>query len=122
VNNEIDGIVKLENAQTYNNLSQTFTDFKFKILRNEHKSYYSQQYIDIMSECRTLANCGLMDPITNISNLVEIDMSKAYSSAFAKITKIPIFNNFDIWQPYEGEEIKNFHRYVVKYKDFNVFF
>lgn len=122
VKNEIDGIVKLENAQTYNNLSQTFTDFKFKILRNEHKSYYNQQDIDIMNECRTLANCGLMDPITNISNLVEIDMSKAYSSAFAKITKIPIFNNFDIWQPYEGEEIKNFHRYVVKYKEFNVFF
>ena len=39
VKNEIDGIVKLENAQTYNDLSQTFTDLKFKILRNEHKSY-----------------------------------------------------------------------------------
>jgi hypothetical protein len=122
VKNEIDGIVKLDNEQTYNNLSQTFMDFKFKVLRNEHKSYYSQQDIDSMSECRTIANCGLMDKITNISNLIEIDISKAYSAAFAKITKIPIFNNFDIWQPYEGEEIKNFHRYVVKYKEFNVFF
>ena len=85
---------ELDNEQTYNNLSQTFMDFKFKVLRNEHKSYYSQQDIDIMSECRTIANCGVMDKITNISNLIEIDISKAYSAAFAKITKIQIFNNF----------------------------
>jgi len=97
-------------------------DFKFKVLRNEHKSYYSQQDIDIMSECRTIANCGLMDKITNISNLIEIDISKAYSAAFARITKIQIFNNFDVWQPYEGEEIKNFHLYAIKSNENNAFF
>ena len=75
-----------------------------------------------MSECRTIANCGLLDTITNISNLVEIDISEAYSAAFAKIAKIHMFHNVDIWQPYEGEENRKFHRYVVKYKDFNVFF
>ena len=85
--NEIDGLVKLDNEQTYNNLSNAFSDFKFKVLRNEHKSYYNQDDLDIYSECRTVANTGIMNIIHNIANTVEIDVSKAYSSAFCKITK-----------------------------------
>ena len=91
VKNEIDGLVKLDNEQTYNNLSNAFSDFKFKVLRNEHKSYYNQEDLEIYSECRTVANTGIMNIIHDIANTVEIDVSKAYSSAFCKITKILIF-------------------------------
>jgi hypothetical protein len=49
VKSEIDGIVKVDNVTTYNNLSETFNDFKFKALRPEHKSYYSQLDIDEMN-------------------------------------------------------------------------
>lgn len=87
VKNEIDGLVKLDNEETYNNLSNAFSDFKFKVLRNEHKSYYNQEDLEIYSECRTVANTGIMNIIHNIANTVEIDVSKAYSSAFCKITK-----------------------------------
>ena len=103
VKNEIDGLVKLDNEQTYNNLSNAFSDFKFKVLRNEHKSYYNQEDLEIYSECRTVANTGIMNIIHNIANTVEIDVSKAYSSAFCKITKIQIFTFFDKWQEYSGE-------------------
>ena len=44
VKNEIDGLVKLDNEETYNNLSNAFSDFKFKVLRNEHKSYHNQEH------------------------------------------------------------------------------
>ena len=117
VKNEIDGLVKLDNEQTYNNLSNAFSDFKFKVLRNEHKSYYNQEDLEIYSECRTVANTGIMNIIHNIANTVEIDVSKAYSSAFCKITKIPIFTIFDKWQEYSGEEIKHFQLYVVESKE-----
>ena len=122
VKSEIDGIVKVDNVTTYNNLSETFNDFKFKVLRPEHKSYYSQLDIDEIHECRTTPNTGLMQNFNNINNMVEIDISKAYSSAFGKITKIPIFNQFDIRQEYKGEKIQNFNLYTVRSKEFNVFF
>ena len=63
-----------------------------------------------------------MNIIHNIANTVEIDVSKAYSSAFCKITKIQIFTIFGKWQEYSGEEIKNFHLYAVESKEFNTFF
>ena len=96
VKSELDGIVKVDNVTTYNNLSGTFNKFKFKVLRTEHKSYYFQQDIDEMHECRTTPNTGLMQGIGNINNLVEIDISKAYSSAFSKITKLPIFKKMTL--------------------------
>ena len=63
VKSEIDGIVKVDNVTTYNNLSETFNDFKFKVLRPEHKSYYSQLDIDEIHECRTTPNTGLAQAI-----------------------------------------------------------
>ena len=73
------------------------------------------------SECRTVANTGLMNMIHIIANTLEI-VSKAYSSAFCKITQIQIFTIFDTWQEYSGEEIKNFHLHVVESKECNTFF
>ena len=89
--------------QTYNNLSNAFSDFKFKVLRNEHKSYYNQEDSEIDTECRTIANTGIMNIIHNIANAVEIYVSKAYSSAVTKILMIPIFTIFDKWQEHSGE-------------------
>ena len=99
----------MDNVAAYNNLSETFNDFKFKVLRPEHKSYYSQQDIDEMNECRTTPNTGLIQTFGNVNNVVEIDISKAYSSAFGKSTRLPMFNKFAIRQEYKGEKIQNFH-------------
>ena len=49
-------------------------------------------------------------------------VSRAYSSAFCKITKIQIFTILDTWQENSGEVIKNFNLYVVESKEFNTFF
>ena len=95
---------------------------KFKFLRNEYKSYYSKEDLQIYSECRTVANTGILHCNQNIANTVEIDVSKAYSAAVTKILMIPIFTIFDKWQEYSGEDIKNFHLYVVESKEFDTFF
>jgi hypothetical protein len=34
--------------------------------------------------------------------LSEIDVSKAYTAALIKLSMIPVFNKFDIVQPYTG--------------------
>jgi hypothetical protein len=119
---EIDGEVAINDELVYETLANTFNDFKFKFLRNEYKSYYSKEDLHIYSECRTVANTGIMHCNQNIANTVEIDVSKAYSAAVTKILMIPIFTIFDKWQEYSGEEIKNFHLYVVESKEFNTFF
>ena len=45
---------------------------------------------------------------------MEIDLAKAYTSAFREITDIPIFNEFDSFKPYEGEEILHLNLYIAK--------
>ena len=44
---------------------------------------------------------------------IELDISKAYASAFSKITKIPLFNEFDIWKPYDDSHPQDLNLYIV---------
>ena len=46
--------------------------------------------------------------------MVEIDTNKAYTSALMKITRTPIFNEFDNFKPYKNEVIKDLNFHIVK--------
>ena len=62
-------------------------------------------------------------PVIHNNSLAEIDISKAYTGAFAKIRAIPFFNEFDTWQAYEQEEpIKNMSLCIVEASSFGLFF
>ena len=76
----------------------------------------------MLHECRSRPNTGIISTLPNISNLVEIDVSKAYSACFGKINRIPLFNIFDKWEGYEGETLRKFSLYVVESNEFNTFF
>ncbi len=49
--------------------------------------------------------------------MIEIDVTKAYTSAFCEISEIPIFNESDAFEPYEHEPMLPLNLYVVE--DFN---
>ena len=54
----------------------------------------------------------------------EIDVRKAYTSAFNKIAEIPVFTQFDIWKPFNGT-VTDFHDltlYLVKPIKRSIFF
>ena len=53
---------------------------------------------------------------------MEIDISKAYAGAFMRIKDVSVFNEFDIWQPYNGEAIRKLSLYVVEATEFDLFF
>jgi hypothetical protein len=53
--------------------------------------------------------------------MVEIDINKAYTSALMKITRIPIFNEFDNFKPYKNEVIKDLNLYIVKNNSLSLF-
>ena len=45
ISSEIDGLVEIDDPETYTNCEAAYLDFKLKVLRKEHKSYYSQTII-----------------------------------------------------------------------------
>ena len=108
VHTEIDGLIEVDTAEKYNKAYEANATFTGRLLRRELKSYYAQEDMDILDEYRTVANIGWLRDMrpgaigkkdtTRQSDLVEIDVSKAYTAAFMKITQIPIFSEIDKFQ------------------------
>ena len=49
------------------------------------------------------------------SSLVEIDITKAYTAAFFRIDTVPVFNEFDTWEPRDPKEtLRDFSLYLVE--------
>ena len=68
----------------------------------------------ILDEYRTSANVGMITEVINHSNMIELDISKAFTSAFLKIKTIPIFNEFDQFIPYDNSNIEDYNLYIVQ--------
>ena len=103
VKSEIDGMLCCDDEGVYNRCSDAMQDFKMKMLKQDHKSYYSEQDVEIMDEYHSEAPVGwIKDRRYNRQKLIEIDKSKAYTDAFSKIKLVPVFNEFDQWKPYKG--------------------
>ena len=69
-------------------MSEAMTAFHNKLFKKYHKSSYSEEDIAVLDEYRTTANVGMvLQPKEN--KTIELDISKAYASAFSNITKIP---------------------------------
>ena len=63
----------------------------------------------------------LPDAATCAADLVEIDVSKAFTHAFTEITEIPVFNEFDNFRFYNNEPISLNNMYIVKVHSGNLF-
>jgi len=113
--------VVVESETIYNKMNEAMVKFNSHIFKATHKSYYTQLDIDILDEYRTVANIGMIRQKPK-EKLNEIDVSKAYTGAFCKITHIPIFNEFDSFQPYTGQPIEDYSLYVIKAKSLNMMF
>ena len=94
ITSSIDGEVCVSSEDVYNNMESAMVNFKKQLFKKEHKSNLTELDIILLNEYRTIANYGLLKTI-NTCDLVEIDVSKAYTSAFVDINEIPIFNEFD---------------------------
>ncbi len=104
IKSAIDGIIVIDNEQTYTNMSKAMSTIHSKIFLKTHKSYFTEDDLLILNEYRTKPIVGNIG--TNQDNMIEIDISRAYTSQFSQITKIPIFNEFDNFKPYNNEAIQ----------------
>ena len=93
-------------------MNQAMSAMNGKLFLKSHLSYYTDKDLEIMDSYRTKPICGNLKQQCN--DLIEIDVSKAYTSAFNGITEIPIFNEFDAFKPYDGEAVLPLNLYVVK--------
>jgi len=134
----IDGIMEIHEPDTYNRMHDARMDFHYQLFKNEHKSYYTQQDLDILNECRTTANVGWLTELPKgrvilptqytrkafrKADLAEIDQNKAFTAAFMKIRAVPVFNEFDTWQPYtEPQPLRDLSLYLVEAKELDLFF
>ena len=131
----IDGMIQVDKADVFNRLQDAKDDLYAKLFRGDHRSYYTNNDVAILDECRTVANVGYLSKLEGISksircraptipktSLAEIDISKAFTGAFIRINEIPIFNEFDVWAPYpKGEKLKDLSLYLVEANSFDMF-
>ena len=117
IKSAIDGVVVVDDEATYNNMSEAMNDLNNKLFLKSHLSHYTEEDIDLLDAYRTKPICGRLcsSPVgtDRARNLIEVDVSKAYTAAFCEITEIPIFNEFDNFKPYNGEPIEPLNLYII---------
>ena len=122
----IDRTVIYKNEDKYNNVAQAMFHFKSKLFSQSHMSYYDDVDLQILDECRTTVPMGYLRETVNEKNLVEIDRTKAFTWAFNKIRRIPVFNAFDSWKHWDDtldiNKLSSLTLYKVKVKSANIFF
>jgi len=119
----IDGTVEVAQEDTYNRMNEAMTTFNNRLFRQEHKSFYTQEDVDILDEYRTFANVGwLRAKPKGLKDLVELDRNKAFTAAFSEITQVPVFNEFDNFRSYQGEALEDLTLYVVRAEKYDLFF
>ena len=145
----IHGSVRVKCETTFNNMNKAMFRFNKALFNPLHKSFYTDTDIDVLNEYRTIVPSGkLEDKYRHIEyrekfnqmtgkvenqeyhyfieashkNACEIDMTKAFTHALTKMKKIPVFNQFDKWVKYNGEEIEDLVLYTVEVYKANLFF
>ena len=149
VPSSIDGSVRVKCETTFNNMNKAMFKFNKALFNPLHKSFYTDTDINVLDEYRTIVPSGkLQDTYRHIEyrekfnqmtgkvenqeyhhfieashkNACEIDMTKAFTHALTKMKKIPVFNQFDKWVKYNGEEIEDLVLYTVEVYKANLFF
>lgn len=110
-----DAYTNVDQQDTYLKMYDANQKFRLGIFNKNHLSILDENDKKMMN-FKTMPQVGILDAKVNKKDCVEIDISKAYTSAFKSITHVPVFNVFDKWQPYNNEPIRNYNLYLVKGK------
>lgn len=113
------------NEEMYNRMTEEMFNFNKAMFKENHKSKYSEVDVKILDECRTIVPNGYFNQDVKMKHLRQVDENKAFTNAGGKIKEIPVFNEFDIWRKYMGENINKLHcltLYLVEVDKGNIFF
>ena len=99
----LDGCIAVNTENTFNNMNKAMFQFHKGLINPTHKSFYNDIDVKILQEAKTVVATGLCGKITSNERkkLVELDRSKAFTSALLEINEIPVFTQFDVWTKYD---------------------
>ena len=98
----INGSITVEAEKTYNNMSKAMFEFSKRMFNPLHKSYYNEVDIEILNQCRTIPPAGKIHNFHyNREEHSEIDQNKAYTYNLGETVRIPVFNEFDVWEYFD---------------------
>jgi thymidine kinase len=121
LDDSVDGEVCTSRAEVFERLEEEMNKFSNSVFKIDYKSYYNEQVVKVLNEYKTKPQVGLLEKC-NKHELVEIDVRKAYTHAFTKIKKVSVFNEFDYFRPYNGEDIESDSIYIVKPRELSLMF
>ena len=114
ITSSIEREISVDSEVVFNRMNEEMIKFHDAIFKKRYKSYYNQEDIAILDEYRTVVNIGMLQDHPKKTPMVEIDRTKAFTASFMEITKVPVFNEFDIWKPYNDSQFKDTSLYIVK--------
>ena len=113
-----DGNITVDDEETYNNMNKAMFDFNKGLFNPLHKSFYNQEDLDIYEQAKTIVASGLFYRDEDIpKNILEADISKAFTGSLIDITEVPVFNQFDKWKAYNNvsfEDLSDYTLYFIK--------
>ena len=107
ITSSIEREISVDSEVVFNRMNEEMIRFHDAIFKNRYKSYYNQEDVAILDEYRTVVNIGMLQDLPKKTPMVEIDRTKAFTASFMEITKVPVFNEFDIWKPYDDSQFKD---------------
>ena len=117
VKSSADGCIAVRDEITYNKMNEAMFKFNKSLFNPIHKSHYNDIDIAILDDARTIAPLGLIYEQKSIpKDIIELDMCKAFTKAFMDISKIIVFNQFDVWKACDNTfNIDNHHELTMYY-------
>ena len=106
-----------DNNEMFHNYLDKKNQITSKLLNKNYISSYNEQVQGMLKTYYGNALIGSFENIYEEFEALEIDYNKYYTSILQSIEKIPVINEFDSFEDYKGEEIKDYNLYFVQKKD-----
>ena len=111
-----DGCITVRDEITYNRMNEAMFKFNKSLFNPIHKSHYNDIDITILDDARTIAPLGMIWRELMPKDIIELDICKAFTKAFMDISKVIVFNQFDVWKACDSNfNIDNHHELTMYY-------
>jgi hypothetical protein len=115
-------LVQFENLEEYKAYNNAYDQVYKNIIKKE---YISESHESVMEIEDTYKIRPALGHFCKEEELISVPMNaldenKAYTECIQTITQVPIFNYFDVYQIYDGHEIKDLSYYIIEVLEENV--
>lgn len=107
----------INDLEIYNKYNEYFSEFSNKIMSKSHLSTFNKDTLNAM-EYFYMFPCVYSENVQGAgcygTTFQGIDVNKAYSHFFSQMHYVPVYNQFDTFQPYDEHEIEDYTQYIIK--------